>query len=34
MRPELKGENMKYLFAAVVMATTVAGFGAANAAGG
>jgi hypothetical protein len=34
VRPELKGENMKYLFAAVLMATTVAGFGAAHAAGG
>jgi hypothetical protein len=30
----LKGENMKYLFAAVLVASTVAGFGAANAAGG
>jgi hypothetical protein len=30
----MKGENMKYLFAAVVVASTIAGFGAANAAGG
>jgi hypothetical protein len=31
----MKGENMKYLFAAALVATTVAGFGAsANAAGG
>jgi hypothetical protein len=30
----MKGENMKYLFAAVLVAGTVAGFGAANAAGG
>jgi hypothetical protein len=29
-----KGENMKYLFAAALVATTVAGFGSANAAGG
>src|SRR5258708_40150229 len=34
VRPEIKGENMKYLFAAVLLAGTVAGFGAANAAGG
>src|SRR5258708_38639062 len=34
VRPEIKGENMKYLFAAVLLASTVAGFGAANAAGG
>jgi hypothetical protein len=30
----IKGENMKYLFAAVLAASTVAGFSAANAAGG
>jgi hypothetical protein len=30
----MKGRNMKYLFAAVLVAGTVAGFGAANAAGG
>jgi hypothetical protein len=30
----MKGENMKYLFAAVLVAGTVAGFGAANAEGG
>jgi hypothetical protein len=30
----MKGENMKYLFAAVLAASTVAGFSAANAAGG
>jgi hypothetical protein len=30
----MKGENMKYLFAAVLVASTIAGFGAANAAGG
>src|SRR5260370_20474137 len=32
--PEMRGEDMKYLFAAVLLASTVAGFGAANAAGG
>jgi hypothetical protein len=32
---QMKGEDMKYLFAAALVATTVAGFGAsANAAGG
>ena len=30
----MKGKNMKYLFAAVLAASTVAGFSAANAAGG
>jgi hypothetical protein len=30
----MKGETMKYLFAAALAATTIAGFGAANAAGG
>jgi hypothetical protein len=30
----MKGENMKYLFAAVLLASTAAGFGAANAADG
>jgi hypothetical protein len=30
----MKGENMKYLFAAVLAASTIAGFSAANAAGG
>jgi hypothetical protein len=30
----MKGENMKYLFAAVMVAGTIAGFGVANAAGG
>jgi hypothetical protein len=30
----MKGENMKYLFAAALVAATVAGFGSANAAGG
>src|SRR5260370_40441478 len=34
MRPSMNGENMKYLFAAVLVASTVAGFSAANAAGG
>jgi hypothetical protein len=35
VQTELEGENMKYLFAAAVLAATVAGFGAtANAAGG
>src|SRR5260370_39110008 len=32
--PEMRGEDMKYLFAAVLLASTVAGFGASNAAGG
>jgi hypothetical protein len=31
---KMKGANMKYLFAAALVATTVAGFGSANAAGG
>jgi len=30
----MKGENMKYLFAAVLLASSVASFSAANAAGG
>jgi hypothetical protein len=30
----MKGNNMKYLFAATLVAATVAGFGSANAAGG
>src|SRR6266404_9520053 len=34
MRPSMNGENMKYLFAAVLVASTLAGFSAANAAGG
>src|SRR3954451_13277198 len=34
MRPSTKGENMKTLFAAVLLAGTLAGFGAAEAAGG
>jgi hypothetical protein len=33
-RGPIKGENMKYLFALALVATTVAGFGAANAAEG
>jgi hypothetical protein len=34
MRPSMNGENMKYLFAVALVASTVAGFSAANAAGG
>jgi hypothetical protein len=33
-RGPMEGENMKYLFAAVLVASSFAGFGAANAAGG
>jgi hypothetical protein len=34
VRPKMKGENMKTLFAAVLVASTLAGFSAADAAGG
>jgi hypothetical protein len=34
LRGQTEGENMKYLFATVLLAGTVAGFGVANAAGG